>query len=128
MHLKRKWLEFGQLFEELCEGLCSYPVGFFPFLCGWVCGWVSHVAVFGDLGHVPRPAYSAWVFGGLEVGEIRNGKVKLEEYVVPLGIKAGFKCEAIMINSQYFTKTSNVWGIKNKSLGTNTNRIVIFSK
>jgi hypothetical protein len=63
-----------------------------------------------------------------EVGELRNGKVKLEEQVVPLGVKSGFQCEGIVINSQKFTKTSNIWGIKNNEHGTNTNRIVLFFK
>jgi len=54
--------------------------------------------------------------------------VKLDEYVFPLGIKAGFNCEGILINRQSFTKTSNIWGIKNMDKGTNTNRIVVFSK
>lgn len=63
-----------------------------------------------------------------EVGEIRNGKIKLDEVVVPLGLKAKFECEGVLINKQTFTKTSNIWGIKNNEKGTNTNRIVIFKK
>jgi hypothetical protein len=41
---------------------------------------------------------------------------------------AGFDCEAVLINSQRFTKTANIWGISNNRLGTNTNRIAIFRK
>ncbi len=67
-----------------------------------------------------------WV--AFEVGEIRKGALKLEETIVPLGLKAGFDCEGILINSQKFTKTSNIWGINNMDLGTNTNRIVLFKK
>jgi hypothetical protein len=67
-----------------------------------------------------------WV--AFEVGELRNGKIKLDENVVPLGVHAGFRCEGIVINSQQFTKTSNIWGIKNNQRGTNTNRIVLFNK
>ncbi len=63
-----------------------------------------------------------------EVGEVRNGKIKLEEVVVPLGIKAGFDCEAIVINEQNFTKTANIWGVSNNKSGTNSNRIVVFRK
>ncbi len=63
-----------------------------------------------------------------EVGEIRNGKIKLDESIVPLGIDIGLKCESIMINSQIFTKTSNLWGVSNNTSGTNSNRIVIFRK
>jgi len=63
-----------------------------------------------------------------EVGEVRGGSIKLEEHVVPLGLKAGFHVEGIMINEQEFTKTANIWGVSNNSKGTNTNRIAIFSK
>lgn len=67
-------------------------------------------------------------FVAFEVGEVRNGTIKLEDEVLPLGIMAGFKCSGIYINSQCFTKTANIWGIKNNLNGTNTNRIVVFSK
>jgi hypothetical protein len=63
-----------------------------------------------------------------EVGEVNNGKIKLEEYVVEIGLKAGFDCVGILINSQVFTKTSNIWGVTNNDNGTNTNRIVLFKK
>lgn len=67
-------------------------------------------------------------FVAFEVGEVKNGKIKLDEYVVGLGESAGFNYEGIVINQQVFTKTSNIWGVKNNNKGTNTNRIVIFSK
>lgn len=67
-------------------------------------------------------------FVAFEVGEVKNGKIKLDEYVVSLGEKAGFNCEGIIINEQIFTKTSNIWGVKNNDKGTNSNRIVLFSK
>lgn len=63
-----------------------------------------------------------------EVGEIRNGKIKLDEVILPLGIEVGLVCEYVMINSQIFTKTSNIWGVSNNEVGTNSNRIVVFSK
>lgn len=63
-----------------------------------------------------------------EVGELRNGKIVLDEYVIPLGVNSGFKCEGVMINQQVFTKTSNIWGVSNNKRGTNTNRIVLFKK
>lgn len=63
-----------------------------------------------------------------EVGEIRNGKIKLDEVILPLGIEVGLSCEYVMINSQVFTKTSNIWGVSNNKVGTNSNRIVVFSK
>jgi len=63
-----------------------------------------------------------------EVGEIRKGKIKLDERVVPLGINAGFNCLGIVINLQKFTKTANIWGVSNNTFGTNSNRIVLFKK
>ena len=67
-------------------------------------------------------------FVAFEVGEIKKGKIKLDEHVVPLGINAGFKCLGIIINQQKFTKTASIWGINNNVFGTNTNRIVMFRK
>lgn len=67
-------------------------------------------------------------FVAFEVGEVRSGKIKLEEHVLPLGIKAGFEPVAFIINEQVFTKTANIWGVSNNSKGTNTNRIVLFKK
>lgn len=63
-----------------------------------------------------------------EVGEIRNGTIKLEEHVVEIGVAGGFSVEFIMINEQTFTKTANIWGVKNNQKGTNSNRIVVFKK
>jgi len=63
-----------------------------------------------------------------EVGEIRNGKIKLEDYIVPVAVNNGFKIKEIMINKQNFTKTSNIWGVSNNQSGTNTNRIVLLEK
>ncbi|RKZ31111.1 site-specific DNA-methyltransferase [bacterium] len=80
--------------------------------------------VFEELFRITKKG--GWV--AFEVGELRKGKIKLEEYVVPLGVDAGFKCECIIINQQDFTKTSNIWGINNNDIGTNTNRIVLFQK
>jgi hypothetical protein len=63
-----------------------------------------------------------------EVGEVRHGKVKLEEAVLPCGIEAGLEPVLIVINDQKFTKTANCWGVDNNDKGTNTNRIVVFRK
>jgi hypothetical protein len=80
--------------------------------------------VFDELYRITRPGgYVAF-----EVGEVRKRSIRLEEHVVPLGISAGFACECVLINQQTFTKTSNIWGVDNMASGTNTNRIVIFSK
>lgn len=81
-------------------------------------------AVFNELHRITKQnGYVAF-----EVGEVRNGKIALDEFVVELGMQAGFVCEGIMINTQAFTKTANIWGIFNNAKGTNTNRIVIFRK
>jgi hypothetical protein len=63
-----------------------------------------------------------------EVGEIRKRNLKLDEVVVPLGLDAGFRCAGILVNEQKFTKTSNIWGVRNNRAGTNTNRIAVFYK
>ena len=63
-----------------------------------------------------------------EVGEVRGGKVKLEEAVVPCGISVGLEPVAIVINSQVFTKTAACWGVTNNRKGTNSNRVVVFGK
>lgn len=67
-------------------------------------------------------------FIAFEVGEVRKGTVALEGLVVPAGLEAGLKAEMILINSQVFTKTANCWGVTNQDKGTNSNRIVLFSK
>lgn len=94
-------------------------------MAGTVEKWSSVMAaVFKELFRITKTG--GWV--AFEVGEIRKGTIKLDEYVIELGIKAGFACEGVIINLQAFTKTSNIWGINNNSSGTNTNRIVLFNK
>lgn len=83
------------------------------------------------MGKVMAELYRVTRRGGwlaFEVGEVRKGKVKLDEHVLPLGLAAGFVCEAVLINTQRFTKTANIWGVANNSAGTNSNRIVLFRK
>ncbi len=63
-----------------------------------------------------------------EVGEVKNGTINLDEYVAMDGLSVGFKVDGVYINKQEFTKTSNIWGIKNSERGTNTNRIVLFRR
>ena len=87
--------------------------------------WCDFIGdVFTELYRITKKG--GWV--AFEVGEVQNGKINLDEYVVPLGLRAGFNCEGIIINEQDFTKTSNIWGIGNNKRGTNTNRIVLFQK
>ncbi|NMB41159.1 MAG: site-specific DNA-methyltransferase, partial [Firmicutes bacterium] len=56
-------------------------------------------AVLKELFRVTKEG--GWV--AFEVGEIRSGTIKLEEYVIPLGIRAGFVCKGVVINLQEFT-------------------------
>jgi hypothetical protein len=80
--------------------------------------------VFSELYRITKK--SGYV--AFEVGEVRRGKVRLDEHIAPLGLKAGFECLGVIINLQKFTKTANIWGISNNAVGTNTNRIVLFRK
>jgi hypothetical protein len=80
--------------------------------------------VFVELARVLRD-------GGIvafEVGEVRNGKILLEDLVLPAATASGLQPFAILINDQEFTKTSNCWGVDNANKGTNTNRIVLLQK
>ena len=80
--------------------------------------------VFKELFRVLKPGGHV----AFEVGEVRRGKIKLEEAVVPCGWAAGLQPLLILINDQKFTKTANCWGVDNNFKGTNTNRIVLFRK
>jgi hypothetical protein len=107
------------------NGLDADAIGARITMSRTVEGWAREMgAVLGELYRVTQPG--GWV--AFEVGEVRRGEIKLEETVVPLGMSAGFDCSAILINSQRFTKTANIWGVKNNRLGTNSNRIVLFRK
>lgn len=87
--------------------------------------WSSAMrAVLRELYRITRPG--GWI--AFEVGEVKNGLIKLEEEIVPLGVHSGFECAGVVINQQKFTKTSNIWGIRNNASGTNSNRIVLFNK
>ena len=111
------------------------------WLRGWFCGidtsaveismhrkvpeWqAAMTGVFRELARVLRPGGHV----AFEVGEVRGGKVKLEEAVLPCGVASGLVPLLVVINAQQFTKTANCWGVRNNSKGTNTNRIVVFRK
>jgi len=111
------------------------------WLRGWFCGidtsavemsvhrkvteWqAAMTSVFRELARVLRPGGHV----AFEVGEVRGGKVKLEEAVLPCGVASGLEPLLVIINAQQFTKTANCWGVRNNSKGTNTNRIAVFRK
>lgn len=93
---------------------------------------ISHVTVWSDvMRDVLNELFRVTVPGGwvvFEVGEVKNGTIRLEEIIAPLGLDAGFQCAGIMINRQKFTKTANIWGVSNNRVGTNSNRIVLLWK
>jgi hypothetical protein len=107
------------------NGLDSGVVGQGITMARTVDGWTQVMGrVFAELHRITRPGgYVAF-----EVGEVRKKTIQLEEHVIPLGLRAGFTGECVLINQQAFTKTSNIWGIDNNTCGTNTNRIVVFRK
>jgi len=80
--------------------------------------------VFRELRRVlKRGGYIAF-----EVGEVRRGKLKMEELVIPAAKAAKLKPVLVLINTQEFTKTSNCWGVTNQVAGTNTNRVILLQK
>lgn len=87
--------------------------------------WSQSMAnIFAELHRILSPG--GWV--AFEVGEVKGGRIRLDEVVAPLGLRAGLDCKAILIHRQSFTKTSNLWGVSNNRKGTNTNRIVLFQR
>lgn len=111
------------------------------WLRGWFCGidvnaipierhsrlddWRTFIAAaFRQFARLVRPGG----FVAFEVGEVRGGRVQLEDTVVPCGVEAGLTAVCVVINQQTFTKTANIWGVSNNARGTNTNRIVVFRK
>jgi hypothetical protein len=107
------------------NGLESTTIGTAITMSRTVEEWAAVMRdVFSELYRVTAPG--GWL--AFEVGEVRKGTIRLEEYVVPQGTSAGFCCKAVMINRQAFTKTSHIWGVDNMGCGTNTNRIIVFRK
>ncbi|PIE22448.1 MAG: DNA modification methylase [Planctomycetota bacterium] len=80
--------------------------------------------VFEELYRVTRPGGHV-VF---EVGEVKRGTVRLEEYALPVAIVAGFDPICVAIQVQDFTKTANCWGVDNNNKGTNTQRMIVLHK
>lgn len=84
--------------------------------------WEEFVAEsFAELARVVKPGGHV----AFEVGEVKHGRLRLENNVVSAIAHLPFVVEEILINEQSFTKTSNCWGVKNNAGGTNTNRIIV---
>ncbi len=77
-----------------------------------------------DIARTLRPGG----FLAFEVGEVRGGRVLLEDHVVAAAGGLPLAVEGVMVNEQSFTKTANCWGVANNRKGTNTNRIVLMRK
>ncbi len=92
---------------------------------GSLTGWCAFLErVFAELFRVT--CGSGWVV--FEVGEVRGGKIRLDEAVIPVAARAGFEPVGVAVHSQNFTKTANCWGVSNNAKGTNTNRLVLLRK
>jgi len=101
--------------------LAKLTIWQFRDLAEWEAGMLR---VLTEVHRVLKPG--GWV--AFEVGEIRNGALKLETSVLKVGSQAGLRPVLVLINDQIFTKTSNCWGVQNSKKGTNTNRTVLFRK
>ncbi|MEZ5830425.1 MAG: DNA methyltransferase [Dongiaceae bacterium] len=87
--------------------------------------WQSFVtSCFREFARVVRPGGKI----AFEVGEVRGGKVALEQAVLAAAEGLPLEPLAIMINRQAFTKTAQCWGVDNNAKGTNSNRIVVFER
>ncbi len=90
-----------------------------------VADWTAFVrTTLTELGRIVQP-------GGhiaFEVGEVRNGKVLLENHVAEASQGLPLELLGVIVNEQRFTKTANVWGVGNNAAGTNTNRICLFRR
>jgi hypothetical protein len=88
-------------------------------------GWQSMVHdTLTELARIVRPGGHV----AFEVGEVRGGRVLLERLVWSAAESLPFERLFVMVNQQEFTKTSNCWGVRNNSGGTNSNRIVVLKR
>ena len=87
--------------------------------------WKAFVRqVFAEFARVVMPGGHV----AFEVGEVRSGKILLDEEVLKSIRGLPFNLVEVLINQQEFTKTSNCWGVSNNKSGTLTNRIVVVRK
>ncbi len=78
-------------------------------------------AVLANLLRATRPG--GWL--AFEVGEVRGGRIALDEHVADLCLQTGWELFGCVVQRQSFTKTANIWGVSNMKKGTNTQRIVV---
>jgi DNA methylase len=87
--------------------------------------WTGMVAdVLRELARVIKPNGHV----AFEVGEVRRGKVLLEQLVWKAAEGLPFTRLGVIVNQQAFTKTANLWGVSNNVGGTNSNRIVLLRR
>ena len=87
--------------------------------------WADFVRrCFCEFASVVRPGGHV----AFEVGEVRGGRVLLEQLVLDAVAGLPFKLSRVLINRQSFTKTAHCWGVSNNKQGTNTNRIALFQR
>ena len=101
--------------------LTDAPIWHLRNLADWTAAMTGTLR---ELHRVLRPGG----FIAFEVGEVRHGKVRLEEQALAAGVAASLEPVLVLINRPQFTKTANCWGVDNNAKGTNTNRVVLFQK
>ncbi|MFC1743753.1 DNA methyltransferase [Candidatus Riflebacteria bacterium] len=74
-------------------------------------------------------------FVAFEVGEVKHDRhlLNLEEILIEIieteaALREAFRIENIFVNSQYFTKLGECFGVSNNQKGTNTNRILFLRR
>lgn len=63
-----------------------------------------------------------------EVGEVRKGKILLEDAVLEAAKPLALRPVCVLLHTQTFTKTAQCWGIDNNARGTNSQRMVVFQR
>jgi DNA modification methylase len=64
----------------------------------------------------------------IEVGDVRKGKINLDEFIVDLADETGFEVERVLISYISAPKISKAFSRKKPGEGTKTNRCVIMKK
>jgi len=78
--------------------------------------------VFRELHRITKPRG----FVAFEVGEVRNNSVRLDEHIVPLGVKAGFSCLGIVKNTQHSISKGMMSRRENTEIAVDS--IILFRK